>query len=157
MRLTALLLVVLLLVPAVLSADNGQYKDPFLSAALSWFMPGLGQMYTGNTLKGALFWTIDRGLLWGAILSYADFSLKLEKDIGLSISIQKRSDLSTGRKWLSAGLALSFVVFHLYNVIDAADDAHQWNQRAFMRSLKKGGVTVVPLSSGTALGYSFSF
>lgn len=153
----ALVLVLLLLLPVSGFGAGEQYKDPFLAASLSWFMPGLGQAYTGNTLKGVAFWVIDRGLFWGAVLNYADFSIKLEKDIGLSVSIRKRDNLSKGRVWLSAGLAAGFVVFHLFNVIDAANDAHAWNQQRFMRSLNQGGVTVVPLASGTAIGYAFPF
>ncbi len=41
-----------------ISPDDGsaiELRNPFLAAALSWLVPGLGQMYQGRRFKGTLF------------------------------------------------------------------------------------------------------
>ncbi len=41
-----------------ISPDDGSaidLRNPFLAAALSWLVPGLGQFYQGRTVKGGLF------------------------------------------------------------------------------------------------------
>jgi len=41
-----------------ISPDDGaviDLRNPFLAAALSWLVPGLGQLYQGRSLKGGLF------------------------------------------------------------------------------------------------------
>jgi hypothetical protein len=51
-----------------LSPDDGSVidlKSPALAAALSWLVPGLGQIYQGRTFKGSLF----MGTILGAFLA----------------------------------------------------------------------------------------
>jgi len=55
----------ILLVPVLTHADNDyakSRKDPILAGALSWYVPGLGQMYSGAFLKGAAFFVIEEAL-----------------------------------------------------------------------------------------------
>ena len=73
-----LVIFTLLLVPVLSHAENEHVKlrkDPILAGALSWYVPGLGQMYSGAFLKGAAFFVIEQALLVGTVLSFAELNL----------------------------------------------------------------------------------
>ena len=53
-----------------ISPDDGSaidLRNPLLAAALSWLVPGLGQLYQGRRLKGGLFMAALLGTLVGGL------------------------------------------------------------------------------------------
>jgi hypothetical protein len=117
-------------------------KDPFFAAALSWFIPGLGQVYLGKPLKGGLYWLIDNALFWTAVLNVAHVDFGLERDIGFRFSIRARDNLGSARIWTSVGLGLCYVAFHIFKVLDAAEDASEHNQRLLMQEIRRDGLSL---------------
>jgi hypothetical protein len=85
-------------------------KDPRLAGALSIFLPGLGQMYAGETVKGAVL----SGLFVGSIVAV------IGADIG-----ETNGSIKPGG-W--SALALLGGVY-LYALIDAPFAAHRANAR----------------------------
>jgi hypothetical protein len=132
-------------------------KDPFFAAALSWFVPGLGQAYVGKPLKGACYWVIDNALFWGAILSVARLDVGLERDIGFRFAVRMRENLTPARVWTSVGLGVSWLAFHIYTVISAAEDANAHNQKILMREMQRDGLAleITPTMGGMSWSYAF--
>ena len=58
-------------------------KDPIFAGALSWYMPGLGQMYAGDLVKGGVFFVIEEALLIGTVLSFAELKLDVTGDVDI--------------------------------------------------------------------------
>jgi hypothetical protein len=85
-------------------------KDPRLAGALSIFLPGLGQMYAGETVKGAVL----SGLFVGSIVAVSG------ADIG-----ETNGSITPGG-W--SAIALLGGVY-LYALIDAPFAAHRANAR----------------------------
>jgi hypothetical protein len=85
-------------------------KDPRLAGALSIFLPGLGQMYAGETVKGAVL----SGLFVGSIVAV------IGADIG-----ETNGSIKPGG-W--SAIALLGGVY-LYALIDAPFAAHRANAR----------------------------
>ena len=132
-------------------------KDPFFAAALSWFVPGSGQIYVGKPLKGACFWLADNALFWGAIFTVARIDLGLEKDIGFRFAVQMREKLPPARVWTAVGLGVGWLAFHIYAVISAADDASAHNQQILMREMQRDGLAleITPTMGGMSWSYAF--
>ena len=104
-------------------------KDPILAAALSWYIPGLGQLYSGAVLKGALFWVVENSLLVAALMPFAELKLDITGNVGIGVNIKSKDNIlesNTGRVSLALGIALAVV--HLINVIDAVDTTRQYNR-----------------------------
>ena len=94
--------------------------NPFLAGTLSWYSAGLGQIYTGDYLKGAVFFALDNTLLYMAINAIADINFVINGDIGLGVNVALRRDLDNKRFRLNGTFFLiAFVTFHFYNVFDA--------------------------------------
>ena len=120
--------------------SQAQKKDPFLAAALSWFVPGAGQFYVDKPLKGSIYWLVDNALFWGTILNIAD--IKIETDVGFSVSLRIKRNLSSGRIIATVGLGVAYIAFHLFNVFDAVSDVNSYNQKIFLQELKKEGLSL---------------
>ncbi|UCB47217.1 MAG: hypothetical protein JSV25_07345 [Spirochaetota bacterium] len=104
-------------------------KDPILAAALSWYIPGLGQLYSGAYLKGILFWVVENSLLIAALMPFAELKLDVTGNVGIGVDLKSRDNIlesNTGRVSLALGIALAAV--HLINVIDAVDTTRQYNR-----------------------------
>ena len=132
-------------------------KDPYFAAALSWFVPGLGQMYSGQPLKGGIFWVIDTGLFWGTILNIADVDVQLNSDVGFSFAIRLKRKPSTGRVVATIGLGVAYLGFHIYNMIDAANSALSYNDRIYRMRLKREGLSFNIDPKISAVSYSWGF
>jgi TM2 domain-containing membrane protein YozV len=134
--LTPLLVALLILTPVLcLPGENrqggedrvSQRKDPILAGALSWYVPGLGQMYSGAILKGAVFFAVEEALLVSTILTFAEIKLDVTGNLGLGINIKSKSnpDREDQRKALIFGVSL--VAIHFINVIDAVNTTRKYN------------------------------
>jgi hypothetical protein len=64
-------------------------KDPILAGALSWYVPGLGQIYSGAYLKGIAFFVVEESLFIGTLLSF--FELQLDVTGGIDLGYSPRS------------------------------------------------------------------
>ncbi len=102
-------------------------KDPFLAGVLSWYMPGLGQFYAGKYLKGSIFWAVENTLFISALLTVADLNFSVNEEIGFQFSIKPKETISKKQKTIGITLAASYVIFHIYNVIDAVQTTKNVN------------------------------
>lgn len=104
-------------------------KDPVLAGALSWYVPGLGQVYGGSVVKGAVFWVTEQVLLYGTILSFAELKLEITRniDIGLNIASHENPTREEKRRALIMGSVL--VIMHFYNIVDAVNTAIKYNKQ----------------------------
>jgi TM2 domain-containing membrane protein YozV len=132
-------------------------KDPFFAAALSWFVPGLGQLYVHEPLKAVCFWTLDTSLLWGAVLTVATLDIGLERDIGFHFAVRMRENLSRTRVLVSVGLGVCWLVFHVYQVIAAADSAIEHYQNILLREMQRDGLALEILPGMGGVSWSHAF
>lgn len=120
MRLIIFFLVISLSMCSIeLKADVVKRQDPFLAGVLSWYMAGLGQIYAREYVKGTIFWVVDYTLYISAILTVADINFSSNKDIGFQLNIKPKENLSSKQKTIAISLAVGYVAFHIYNIIDA--------------------------------------
>lgn len=132
-------------------------KDPFFAAALSWFVPGLGQIYADEPLKGALFWVADTLLFWGTILTIADIDLGLNSDVGFSFAIKFRNNPSSGRIAAAIGLGTAYLAFHIFNMVDAANGAIRYNDRIYRMRFRDDGISLHAWPEFSGLSWSWGF
>jgi len=103
-------------------------KDPIMAGALSWYVPGLGQMYSGAIFKGALFWAVEESLIVATVLTFSDLKLEVTRQMDLGLSIKTKQDPSKTEKRAAVLLGTSLVVIHFINVIDAVNTALKYNK-----------------------------
>lgn len=106
-------------------------KDPLFAGILSFYMPGLGQFYCDEKLKGAIFLVTEYTIIIGSLFYFLDFNFKAGSDSGFNLGIDaKRTDLgviSTRRKNLFYVTLTTLSVIHVYNIIDAVKSAGSFN------------------------------
>ena len=103
-------------------------KDPILAGALSWYVPGLGQLYSGKLLKGAAFFVIEEALLIGTILSFAEIKLDVSGDINIGLNIKSKAHADRDEQKIGVILGAALIVVHFANVIDAVNTSRKYNQ-----------------------------
>lgn len=106
-------------------------KDPIFAGMLSWYMPGLGQYYSGEIVKGTAFIVTEYALTIGAIFYFLNFDFAAGGGTGFKINIDaKRTDLGvveTSRRNVFIGIMSMVFVIHLINVADAVGSAKDFN------------------------------
>ncbi len=106
-------------------------KDPILAGILSWYVPGLGQYYSGEIGKGTIFLLTEYTLTLSAILYFVNFDFSAGGKSGFKINIDaKRSDLGvveTSRRNVFIGVMSLVALIHLYNISDAVQSARIFN------------------------------
>ncbi len=106
-------------------------KDPLFAGILSMYMPGLGQYYTGEMVKGTVFLMTEYTLLFGSLLYFLDFNFSAGGDSGFNMRVDaKRTELggiSTERKNIFYGMLSALLVIHAYNISDAVQSAKDYN------------------------------
>ncbi len=119
-------------------------KDPIFAGMLSWYMPGLGQYYSGDVLKGTAFLVTEYTLTIGAIFYFLNFDFAAGGGTGFKVNIDaKRTDLGvveTSRRNVFIGVMSLVFVIHLFNVADAVGSAKSYNvelQKERLRLRKK--------------------
>ncbi len=137
LRYIIILILLFLILSSEIKSDVIKRQDPFLAGVLSWYMAGLGQIYAGEYFKGAVFWCIDYTLYISAILTVADINFSSNKDIGFQINIKPKKDISTKQKTIAISLAAGYVLFHIYNVIDAIKTVKRNNLKILHSQNKK--------------------
>lgn len=111
-------------------------KNPFLAGLFSWYHPGLGQFYVGETRKAALFWITENILFFSVILNIADIKIGIKRDFGFEFSIKIKKNPSSTRIATTVGLGVLLVAIHIYNIIDAIKSAQNYNQQLFYREFE---------------------
>ncbi len=108
-------------------------KDPVLGGMLSWYMPGLGQYYSEQYIKGTVFLVTEYALLIGGIFYFMNFDFAAGGSSGFNLKVDaKRTDLGvveTSRRNVFYGIMGAVAVIHLYNVSDAVVSARRFNRR----------------------------
>jgi TM2 domain-containing membrane protein YozV len=132
-----LLVLLLILTPVLCTADRSERqgdaygprrKDPILAGALSWYVPGLGQMYSGAILKGAAFFVVEETLLVSTVLTFAEIKLDVTGNVGLGINIKSKSDPDSEDRQKAVILGITLLAVHFINVIDAVNTTRKHNR-----------------------------
>ncbi len=105
-------------------------RNPYFAGSLSWYYPGLGQIYNGKILKGSLFFTSELALLYIGSNLVSDVSFKLEE----SIIVNPKNNISRADKNISIVLFTTLGLLHIYNIVDAASDSikHNFNNKILL-------------------------
>lgn len=103
-------------------------KDPIFAGALSWYMPGLGQMYAGDLLKGSVFFVIEEALLIGTVLSFAELKLDVTGDIDIGFNIKSKDNPDRDEQKVGIILGVVFIGVHFLNIIDAVNTTRTYNR-----------------------------
>ena len=128
--LVCIVVLLLFIVPFYGFGEGGtQYtrKDPILAGALSWYVPGLGQFYSGAFLKGAVFWVAEEALLISTILTLAEMELNVTGDIGITLNITSKENPNRTERRTAFLLGAALVGVHFYNIIDAVNTTRNYN------------------------------
>jgi len=116
-----------------------RYKDPGTAALLSAIVPGSGQIYAGRPEKGILFLTsevalftvagfyFDRAVYYDAKSDrfdrfYDEYSESL-------LTYEEGYDKAREKRTLGTVFVLSGLGVHLWNILDAANTAKNYNKR----------------------------
>lgn len=142
MKYLLILVILILLFTNILSAQEDfgyksyERKNPFLAGIFSWYHPGLGQFYVGETTKAAVFWITENILLFATILNIADIKIGFKKDFGFEFAIRLKKNPSKTRIATTVGLGILFVAVHIINIIDAIQSAQEYNRQLFAREFE---------------------
>ena len=132
-RITALVMVLLVIaVPALcFGADGTTFvrKDPILAAALSWYIPGLGQLYSDAVLRGAIFYVVENALLIGVLAPFVELNLDVTGSMGIGVDLKSKDAIfDSNEQRVALALGVSLVIMHIINVIDAVNSARDYNK-----------------------------
>jgi hypothetical protein len=94
-------------------------KDPAMATMLSFFLPGSGQLYSGEYVKGGGLLAL--AAVGGAVATHA-----------LSCGSAADCEMSTGGRALGAAGMLAFFGSWIYGIVDAGDAARRFNDRTAM-------------------------
>ena len=136
------LVIILLALPIfAYTATADQYsdsrKDPILAGALSWYVPGLGQIYSGAFFKGISFFVIEETLLIGTVLSFFELKLDVTGDINIGLNIKSKEHPEREEQQIGIILGAAFIAVHFLNVIDAVNSSRKYN-RSLEETLQTG-------------------
>lgn len=107
-------------------------KDPFLSSLLSFLWMGLGQLYVGESAFRSTFFVITEAALWTSGLLYF-FVLQFEYSTYGSPDM-KWDEFRGQDKVFVISLILSYVALKIFNVVDAYEEAVNYNRKYFNSS-----------------------
>jgi TM2 domain-containing membrane protein YozV len=132
-RITALFMVFLVIaVPALCFGTDGTTflrKDPILAAALSWYIPGLGQLYSDDVLSGVIFYVVENALLIGALVPFVELKLDVTGNMGIGVDLKSKDTIfESNDQRVALALGVSLVIIHIINVIDAVNSARDYNK-----------------------------
>ncbi len=103
-------------------------KDPFVASLLSSMMPGVGQIYAEDYTNGSLIILGDvlgKATIVTMIITYTNkYSTTNNDTVGWE-------DLNGGDKALLLGVSIIYLGFYIWNIIDAAKSARDYNLSNF--------------------------
>lgn len=91
-------------------------KDAAMATMFSFFLPGSGQMYAGERVKGGALLALSA--VGGAVAAHA-----------LSCASARDCEMSTGGRALGAAGMVAFFGSWIYGIMDAGDAARRFNDR----------------------------
>ncbi len=107
-------------------------RDPIFAGMLSWYVPGLGQYYSGQYAKGTIFLVTEYSIVIGALFYYLNFDFAAGTGSGFSLKMDARRTnlgvVETSRRNIFVGLLVLTGAMHLYNVSDAVLSARDFNR-----------------------------
>jgi len=132
-KITAFVMVLLVIaVPALCFGMDGitfVRKDPILAAALSWYIPGLGQLYSDAVLRGAIFYVVENALLIGALVPFLELKLDVTGNMGIGVDLKSKDTIfESNDQRVALALGVTLVVVHIINVVDAVNSARDYNK-----------------------------
>ncbi len=127
-------------------------KDPFLAGILSSVMPGVGQIYSEEYTKGSLVILGDFIGKASLITVIVSLTTKYSSSSNDSVSWER---LSGGDKALLLSVAITYLGFYIWNIIDAVESANDYNAKY----LREPSITLTFNSSnnGFMLGFRTLF
>ena len=108
------------------------FKDPVMAGVLSWYSPGMGQIYSGHIERGAIFFAAEWTMLLTALFVVVDINFAFGGSRGVSLSFtEKKEDWgkSVTRKSISLSLLGAALILHIFNVFDAIRLAKKYNHK----------------------------
>ncbi|MCX8058748.1 MAG: hypothetical protein N3A58_04990 [Spirochaetes bacterium] len=107
---------------------NVERKDPLVAALLSWYMPGLGLIYSESFIKGFVYYSIDTFLLGYIISKIASFKVSVNQIIGFNLfGFTDLKGFDFNRVQDVGLLGILWIGFRIFNIIDSAFTAYNYN------------------------------
>jgi hypothetical protein len=128
-------------------------KDPFIAGLLSWFMMGVGQIYVQEYWKGSIFIATDLANKVALILLISHINSKYGPKEDEIVNIDW-SSFNTGTKVLIITYLVESLGLRIYNVVDAVQSTHRFNERYFS-SRENRGFSLNLGEDGVSLNYNY--
>ncbi len=107
-----------------------EYKDPVFAAALSWYVPGLGFMYTGNWLKGSIYFVTESLLFWYSFSQVANIKFSIDQIISFNFNLNSKDEELANENLYKASIAISlFGVIRIVSIVDSMLSSVSYNQK----------------------------
>jgi len=129
-------------------------KDPFIAGLLSWFMMGVGQIYVHEYWKGSLFIAVSftNKILLILLINHINTKYGSSDE---SVNVNWNS-FDTGTKVLIIGFLIESLGMRIFNVVDAVQSAHRYNDR-YAESRSEKGYSFDISADSVSLGYYVRF
>ncbi len=127
------ILILFLIMSIGISAEETLFlKNPYLSGSLSWYYPGLGQIYNGKVFKGSVMFILETTCLYLSLNLVSDLTFRIEE----GFIVNPHSEITDKNRALSVTFFSAAVLLHVYNIIDAIGDSLKYNT-AFAEKAEK--------------------
>jgi TM2 domain-containing membrane protein YozV len=128
-------------------------KDPFIAGLLSWFMMGVGQIYVQEYWKGSIFIATDLANKVVLILLISHINSRYGPKEDEIVNIDWAS-FNTGTKVLIISYLVESLGLRVYNVVDAVQSTHRFNERYFS-GRENSGFSFKFREDGVSLNYNY--
>lgn len=119
--------------------DNSQFyiyydylydkKDPLFAAALSWYVPGLGLLYTENWFRGILYYSASNFLLFYAFSQITNIQYSLQQFLTFSFNFNNTTDQINNSEDVAKATAIfiSYLGVRILSIVDSTFTAYHYN------------------------------
>ncbi len=128
-------------------------KDPFIAGLLSWFMMGVGQIYVQEYWKGSIFIATDLANKVALILLVSHINSRYGPSDDEIVNIDWESFDAVTKVFIVSYLVESLGL-RIYNVVDAVQSAHRFNERYFS-GRESSGFSFDIEDDGVSLNYNY--
>jgi hypothetical protein len=128
-------------------------KDPFIAGLLSWFMMGVGQIYVQEYWKGSIFIATDLANKVVLILLISHINSRYGPKEDEIVNIDWAS-FNAGTKVFIISYLVESLGLRIYNVVDAVQSTHRFNERYFS-GRENNGFSFNLGEDGVSLNYSY--
>lgn len=104
-------------------------KDPLFAAALSWYVPGLGLLYTENWFRGIIYYSVSNFLLFYAFSQITNIQYSLQQFLTFSFNFTNSSDQINNSENIAKASAifLGYIGVRLLSIVDSTFTAYHYN------------------------------